>query len=445
MRSSPALAKEGLQINVPFRTVCTRAQKVSNQKPNSKWWKPTKAATGNILLEKQLISQSAWRNFTTDATVQQKSTPTKRLSFQASASYSAKGMRYFENANTFNFNPYHRVKTPEFGASESERRKSRPDSGQDAFFISRLDDSGGIAIGVADGVGGYSHYGIDSADFSHTLCENMALVAHTHNSGNLHPRTLLYNAYQNLIESRQVRGGASTACVGTIRPDGVMMVANLGDSGFIILRHGKVQFTSSPQTHAFNTPYQLSVVPPEVLDQSRMFGGDFLCDLPKDAQVTTHALENGDVVIFATDGVWDNLFPQDILRIVSQEMVKGNGWSSGPYTSSTSEQTPPSSPLNSDSDSSYESSYSSPKSKSSIPGISPTPDLARVTSPLDGTGLHSVLARAITWQAKSASLNRRVDGPFAKEVKRLMPGEQFSGGKRDDICVVCLVVVEEES
>lgn len=74
-------------------------------------------------------------------------------------------------------------------------------------------------------MGGYTHYGIDSADFSHTLCENMAFLAHTSTGETIHPRTLLHNGYQLLLEGDQVRGGASTACVGTVRPDGVMMVA----------------------------------------------------------------------------------------------------------------------------------------------------------------------------------------------------------------------------
>ena len=55
----------------------------------------------------------------------------------------------------------------------------------------------------------------------------MALLAHnsTRPEGKLHPRTLLHNGYQQLLEGNDVRGGASTACVGTVRPDGVLMVA----------------------------------------------------------------------------------------------------------------------------------------------------------------------------------------------------------------------------
>ena len=70
----------------------------------------------------------------------------KNLSFHVSASYSAKSKPFEPNTNTFNFNPYNRIKTP--GASIAERKKARPDTGQDAFFIARVDDSGGVAMGV---------------------------------------------------------------------------------------------------------------------------------------------------------------------------------------------------------------------------------------------------------------------------------------------------------
>lgn len=240
-------------------------------------------------------------------------------------------------------------------------------------------------------------------------------------------------------------------------------INSLGDSGFLILRHGKVHYFSTPQTHAFNTPYQLSVVPPEVLDQSRLFGGDFLCDLPKDAQVTSHNLENGDVVVFATDGVWDNLFPSQVLQIVCQEMLEAGGWALGPpynttttnnTAATTAANTPPTSNPGGQVDEGYISATPSPSSSppsSPLPTppasgggyIQPTPTLYKSTQAQDGTGLQSILAKAIAGRAKSASLNRHVDGPFAKEVKRVLPGEEFRGGKRDDICVVVGVVVGE--
>ena len=39
--------------------------------------------------------------------------------------------------------------------------------------------------------------------------------------------------------------------------------ANLGDSGFLVIRKGEVVHKSSEQQHYFNTPYQLALPPPE--------------------------------------------------------------------------------------------------------------------------------------------------------------------------------------
>ena len=69
----------------------------------------------------------------------------KKLSFQISAAYSAKADRFEPASHTFNFNPYNRVSV---GVDAATKKKSRPKTGQDAFFVSRLNDSGGVAVGV---------------------------------------------------------------------------------------------------------------------------------------------------------------------------------------------------------------------------------------------------------------------------------------------------------
>lgn len=56
--------------------------------------------------------------------------------------------------------------------------------------------------------------------------------------------------------------------------------------------------------------------------------------------------------------------------------------------------------------------------------------------------LQSLLATEIVGAAKAASVNSRLDGPFAKEVKKYYPHENWRGGKVDDICVVVVVVSE---
>ena len=187
---------------------------------------------------------------------------------------------------------------------------------------------------------------------------------------------------------------------------------SLGDSGFLQLRPNAVYYSSKPQTHAFNTPYQLSMIPPQVLARVRAFGGQYLSDFPRDANISNHKVKHGDVLIFATDGVWDNLNSTDVLKLVSRYMIGFNGWISGKDG-----------------------------------GLAISDHLRSLTE--DGgiakdheNSLQAMMAVAITGEAKMASLNTRTDGPFAREVQRFYPREEFHGGKVDDICVVVAVVVQ---
>jgi len=57
--------------------------------------------------------------------------------------------------------------------------------------------------------------------------------------------------------------GSSTACVVALhREERKVYTANLGDSGFRIIREGEVVHRSVEQQHYFNTPFQLAVAPP---------------------------------------------------------------------------------------------------------------------------------------------------------------------------------------
>lgn len=349
-----------------------------------------------------------------------------RYVFNVAASYIAKDRPYDPSTHVFHFNPYNRVQRPDPARSS---KASRPDSGQDAFFVSRIGDSpGSVALGVADGVGGWMESGVDPADFSHAFCGYMAAEAHEHTSPEDAPppknkmtttltaRELMQRGYDAACRDPTIHAGGSTAIVGLLDgARGVLEVANLGDSGFVHLRPNRVHARSPPQTHAFNTPFQLSVIPPSMMLRAARFGGARLCDLPRDADVTRHGLGHGDVLVFASDGLWDNLFDQDVLRLVSGAMTRVGAWEA------------------TDGD-----------------GVRVAPDLAALTQ-LDGAEdkgkpaavtLQSLLATEIVAAAKSASVNQRLNGPFAKEVKKYYPHENWSGGKVDDICVIVVVVAE---
>jgi len=141
-------------------------------------------------------------------------------------------------------------------------------------------------------------------------------------------------------------------------------------------------------------------------------------DQPRDAEVTRLGLRHGDVVIFASDGLWDNLFNQDILRIVSRTMAKVGAWAS------------------------TEAGIQVPSDLTQYTQL-PAADANQQADKRSVVTLQSLLATEIVGAAKSASLNRKLDGPFAKEVSKYYPHEKWHGGKEDDICVVVVVVSEE--
>lgn len=62
--------------------------------------------------------------------------------------------------------------------------------------------------------------------------------------------------------------------------------------------------------------------------QHAIFGGStHFSETPKDADVTKHKVQHGDIVLFATDGVWDNLSAQDVLGVVTKVMEEQGYWS----------------------------------------------------------------------------------------------------------------------
>ncbi|KAG8267228.1 Protein phosphatase PTC7 [Homalodisca vitripennis] len=117
--------------------------------------------------------------------------------------------------------------------------------------------------GVADGVGGWRRYGIDPGEFSSFLMRTCDRLVTTGRFCNTEPASLLARSYYELLENKQPILGSSTACVMVLnRATSMIYTANIGDSGFVIVRHGEVVHRSEEQQHYFNTPFQLSLPPP---------------------------------------------------------------------------------------------------------------------------------------------------------------------------------------
>lgn len=242
--------------------------------------------------------------------------------------------------------------------------------GDDAWFNAKFKSV--EVIGVADGVGGWRHYGIDPGEFSSFLmrtCERLVTMGRFVPS---EPAGLLAKSYYELLENKQPILGSSTACVIVLNKEtSSIYAANIGDSGFVIVRKGAVVHRSSEQQHYFNTPFQLSLPPPG-------HSGLVLSDSPESADTSSFGVEDGDVILLATDGVFDNV--PDQLLVTEMQKVEGE------------------------------------KDPKKIQGV----------------------ANTIAWMARSLSFDEAFMSPFAQSARQ--NGIDAIGGKPDDITVLLATV-----
>jgi len=170
--------------------------------------------------------------------------------------------------------------------------------GEDAWFVA----NDGKTVGVFDGVGGWANEGVDPRDYSTTISTQCKLAVDQRNITN--PVEILRYGYE---QSKHVIG-SSTACIIRI-DDNSFYSANLGDSGFRIIRNHQVILASESQQHRFNAPFQL---------------GTESDDLPEMSDIKQLTLEDGDFVVIGTDGLFDNLYDQNILDIIASKDWNNN-------------------------------------------------------------------------------------------------------------------------
>ncbi|KAF9132240.1 Protein phosphatase PTC7 [Mortierella sp. GBA39] len=215
---------------------------------------------------------------------------------------------------------------------KQKMRAGKVDAGEDAFF--HVSTPSRVALGVADGVGGWSEVGVDPALFSWALMDNAEAVArltdvdqsgvdakdsqadHSTSKIPLDAQTILDGAYSELVQSGKVEAGSSTACILSLcKVTGTLRASNLGDSAYLLIRDNKCIYESPSQQHFWNCPYQLTVLPPGYPGAKQ-----HVMDMPKDAAQTTHQLQDGDVIVLATDGFWDNVFSREAIELVDREL-----------------------------------------------------------------------------------------------------------------------------
>lgn len=183
------------------------------------------------------------------------------------------------------------------GAASIPHPEKADKGGEDAIFVS-VDN---CAVGVFDGVGGWAEVGVDPGIYSKNLAMECGVAYEK--LGAESPCQLMDHAWS---KSHHITG-SSTACCVTLSGN-ILRAANLGDSGFLIVRNGSLLYRQKEQQHSFNCPYQL---------------GTNSQDKPSDSDLYELEVEHGDVIVVGTDGVFDNVFTDDLVAIVVEGIKLG--------------------------------------------------------------------------------------------------------------------------
>eukprot|EP00440_Ansanella_granifera_P001928 gb/GFBE01002086.1/.p1 GENE.gb/GFBE01002086.1/~~gb/GFBE01002086.1/.p1 ORF type:complete len:714 (+),score=138.80 gb/GFBE01002086.1/:1-2142(+) len=299
----------------------------------------------------------------------------------------------------------------------SSARLSKVDAPcEDSFFYCAN------ALGVADGVGQmaqFAKYGADSAAYATDLMVRASEVLQEPSRRTIGDRLQAPEARARAAlayaEKEAQTYGASTACVLVLddeeescqasetepkdaKASCVAGVANLGDSGFMVLRRCsgegdapamQVIARSKEQQHSFNFPYQLMRLPPALL--RRVPKGRKL-DTSADCDTYRVQLCEGDLILLYSDGLVDNLHEAEILDVVNSLLHRE---------------------LQQDSRGSF--------------GM------------CDSLIAPATIAKSLALAAQKRSLDPEAEVPFS--LASTLHGVQSQGGKQDDITVVTAWVV----
>ncbi|BFZ53614.1 Protein phosphatase 2C 7 [Savitreella phatthalungensis] len=349
-----------------------------------------------------------------------------------------------------------------------KRRRTQPQAtGEDAFFYSLPSDAAGRErawVGVLDGVGGWAESGVDPSIFARRLAHHLDAVTSTA-SADLGAQEALAKAYALLLEDEEVSMGSSTACVASVRVrDGRVEVANLGDSGWMVVsRKGEVVGASTAQTYFFNAPYQLAKMQASMRKPASLQNKPGDADLQRPSLADTTTPEGpSHFLVLATDGFFDNVHPHHaaavvahvcerpvesggketeaalgeefraraklsywLVRLIASLLSSNGGWAgavmrmrggwSNRLEKSLEPNTPPSGPGGA-----WEEALAYVK-------LADTP--TQLTT-------EKTLARLLTAMAVRAGRDPHEASPFAEEAKK--HGLRYRGGKEDDVVVAVL-------
>ncbi|CAJ0837901.1 11643_t:CDS:2 [Entrophospora sp. SA101] len=193
-----------------------------------------------------------------------------------------------------------------------------------------------------------------------------------YNYDNFQPVNIMQASYEKTLRDCTMEGiiGSSTALIAILCKD-ELRIANLGDCGIGVIRQNAFIFCNEEQQNSFNYPYQLGSGSPNTPK--------------KDAQTFNIKIQHGDIVVMGSDGLFDNLFEDDILDEIVRFSSKQGGLKVEPQ----------------------------------------------------------IISDALAWRAKEASEDINHESPF--ESRATQEGLYYRGGKKDDITVLIAVITDSNN
>eukprot|EP00605_Chrysophyceae_sp_TOSAG23-4_P002576 GSChrysophyteH1.ASY1.ANO1.2843.1 assembled CDS len=209
-----------------------------------------------------------------------------------------KGTRVADSANP----------APRYAITVSEYALPHPFKKVDGVGA-RLEPPKQVYMVVADGVGSWRQYGVDPRLYASRLLitDQAGGDLSLFDSEPIHPLDIVVDAW-SATDAEEITG-SSTICVASIdNATNQLTVTNLGDCGLMVVRH--MPFLSQQQLKSFNLPYQLgySGIP--------QHQGNF--ERPSDAKTFSLPVQPGDIVLLATDGLFDNVDLDEIVAEIEE-------------------------------------------------------------------------------------------------------------------------------
>jgi PPM family protein phosphatase len=207
----------------------------------------------------------------------------------------------------------------------SETGTVREDN-QDSFRIHKPDDhqveaSHGPLYAVADGMGGYSHGGVAST----TALELFYASFYGSNSGQ--PGQKLKQAvqqanigvYQTAQRMGAVRMGTTLSAANIVGSE--LHIVHIGDSRIYLVRDGKAMSLTNDHTMVGELVRARILSPDKVRThyQRSVLNKCLGIDLFVQPDVSRVSLQEGDVIVLCSDGLWSVLEDDAIAEVASQE------------------------------------------------------------------------------------------------------------------------------